>query len=78
MSIQTPPKGGEARFGVEGSFDSTNLFLGTKGTPAAAVAPIYETLFSPSLDELNIFRCLPAVGGGGALSERLCLGRVPA
>lgn len=48
------PKGGEARFGVEGSFDSTNVFLGTKGTPAAAVAPAYETLFTPSLDEVDI------------------------
>lgn len=53
------PKGGEARFGVEGGFDSTNVFLGTKGTPAAAVAPAYETLFTSSLDELNISAAYP-------------------
>lgn len=53
------PKGGEARFGVEGSFDSTNVFLGNKGTPANAVASAYETLFSPSLDELDISATYP-------------------
>ncbi|PIO97870.1 extracellular solute-binding protein [Pleomorphomonas carboxyditropha] len=53
------PKGGEARFGAEGSFDSTNVFLGIKGTPAAAVAPAYETLFTPSLDELDISAAYP-------------------
>lgn len=55
----TAPKGGEARFGVEGSFDSTNIFLGIKGTPAGAVAPIYETLMTPSLDELDISASYP-------------------
>lgn len=53
------PKGGEARFGVEGSFDSTNVFLGIKGTPTAAVAPVYETLLTPSLDELDISASYP-------------------
>ncbi|CAI9415363.1 hypothetical protein ANOBCDAF_03446 [Pleomorphomonas sp. T1.2MG-36] len=53
------PKGGEARFGVEGSFDSTNLFLGTKGTPAASVASAYESLFTASLDELDISASYP-------------------
>ncbi|MBS1166860.1 MAG: appA 2 [Proteobacteria bacterium] len=53
------PKGGEARFGVEGNFDSTNVFLGTKGTPTAAVAPAYETLQTPSLNELDISASYP-------------------
>lgn len=48
------PKGGTVRFGVEGGFDSTNVYLGTKGTPSAAVAQIYETLTTPSLDEMDI------------------------
>ncbi len=53
------PKGGEARFGVEGNFDSTNLFLGTKGTPAVAVASAYESLFTSSLDEVDISATYP-------------------
>ncbi|MCM5559622.1 extracellular solute-binding protein [Pleomorphomonas sp. JP5] len=53
------PKGGEARFGVEGNFDSTNLFLGTKGTPATSVASAYESLFTASLDELDISATYP-------------------
>lgn len=53
------PKGGEARFGVEGSFDSANLFLGTKGTPTGAVASAYEALFTSSLDELHISATYP-------------------
>ena len=53
------PKGGEARFGAEGGFDSTNVFLGTKGTPTVAVALAYETLFTPSLDEVDISASYP-------------------
>lgn len=47
------PKGGTARFGVEGSFDSTNYYLGIKGNPSGAVGQVYETLMTPSLDELD-------------------------
>lgn len=53
------PKGGEARFGVEGTFDSTNVLLGLKGTPTAAVALAYETLATPSLDEADISASYP-------------------
>ena len=53
------PKGGEARFGVEGGFDSTNVFLGTKGTPTGAVASAYETLFASSLDEIDVSATYP-------------------
>ncbi|PKR88483.1 hypothetical protein CXZ10_13845 [Pleomorphomonas diazotrophica] len=53
------PKGGEARFGVESTFDSTNLFLGTKGTPTGAVVYAYESLFTSSLDELDISATYP-------------------
>jgi microcin C transport system substrate-binding protein len=55
------PKGGEARFGAEGSFDSTNVFLGIKGTPTGAVALAYETLFTSSLDEMDISASYPLV-----------------
>jgi microcin C transport system substrate-binding protein len=48
------PKGGTVRFAVEGSFDSTNAYLGTKGTPAAAVAQVYQALMTPALDEVDI------------------------
>ncbi|WP_237154382.1 extracellular solute-binding protein [Oryzibacter oryziterrae] len=48
------PKGGTVRFGVEGGFDSTNVYLGTKGDPASAVAQVYEALTTESLDEYNI------------------------
>lgn len=53
------PKGGEVRFGVESTFDSTNLFLGTKGTPTGAVVYAYESLFTSSLDELDISATYP-------------------
>ena len=39
--------------------DSTNLFLGTKGTPAVAVASAYESLFTSSLDEVDISATYP-------------------
>ncbi len=53
------PKGGEARFAVEGTFDSTNVLLGTKGTPTAAVALAYESLTTSSLDEADISASYP-------------------
>lgn len=53
------PKGGEARFAVEGTFDSTNVLLGTKGTPTGAVALAYETLATSSLDEVDISASYP-------------------
>jgi microcin C transport system substrate-binding protein len=53
------PKGGEARFAVEGTFDSTNPLLGTKGTPTAAVALAFESLTTSSLDEADISASYP-------------------
>lgn len=55
------PKGGRARFAVEGSFDSTNIFLSTKGTPALSVALVYETLMTPSLDEDDTSAMYPLI-----------------
>jgi microcin C transport system substrate-binding protein len=46
------PKGGLVRFGVQGTFDSFNLVVaGVKGTPAAGISLVYESLTTPSLDE---------------------------
>src|SRR5687768_16126500 len=48
------PKGGIARFGVQGGFDSFNPILDASGNPAAGMGYLYDTLMTPSLDELNI------------------------
>ena len=46
------PKGGLVRLGAQGTFDSFNLVVaGVKGTPAAGITLIYESLTTPSLDE---------------------------
>ena len=44
------PAGGTATFSAIGSFDTLNPFI-IKGTPAAGVALLYETLTAGSLDE---------------------------
>jgi microcin C transport system substrate-binding protein len=44
------PKGGTARLGTRGTFDSFNPFI-VKGTPPTGISLIYETLLAPSLDE---------------------------
>ncbi len=44
------PKGGDIRFEAMGTFDSLNPFI-NKGTPAAGVSMIYDTLLSKSDDE---------------------------
>nr|WP_321454521.1 extracellular solute-binding protein [uncultured Cohaesibacter sp.] len=46
------PKGGTARLGVTGSYDSFNPIL-TKGEAASGLGLIYETLFHPSYDEVS-------------------------
>ncbi|MHA1569821.1 MAG: extracellular solute-binding protein, partial [Alphaproteobacteria bacterium] len=46
----TAPKGGDVRFGVQGTFDSFNAFI-VKGNPAAGMGGIYETLMASSADE---------------------------
>ena len=48
------PKGGVARFGTQGGFDSFNPVLDASGNPAAGMGYLYDTLMAPSLDELNI------------------------
>lgn len=55
------PKGGQARFALEGSFDSTNVFLSVKGTAAAPAALVYDTLMTPSLDEEDISASYPLI-----------------
>ena len=44
------PKGGSARLGIGGSFDTLNV-VPTNGTPAAGVGLIYQTLMARSADE---------------------------
>ncbi|WP_321448754.1 extracellular solute-binding protein [uncultured Cohaesibacter sp.] len=46
------PKGGTARLAVTGSYDSFNPIL-TKGEAASGLGLIYETLFTPSYDEVS-------------------------
>jgi microcin C transport system substrate-binding protein len=47
------PKGGTARQAVAASFDSFNP-IAPKGEPAPGLTEVYETLMTPSLDELDI------------------------
>jgi microcin C transport system substrate-binding protein len=47
------PKGGAARQATVGSFDSFNP-IAAKGEPAPSLTEVYETLMTPSLDELDI------------------------
>src|SRR6267378_5067676 len=48
------PKGGVARQILIGTFDNFNLAVaGVKGSLASAVALIYESLMTPSLDEVS-------------------------
>ncbi len=47
------PKGGRVRLASPGSFDTLNIFL-PKGDPAPGVQLVYESLTTPSLDELDI------------------------
>lgn len=44
------PKGGEMRLFTTGTFDTFNPYI-TKGTPAAGVSMIYDTLLAPAEDE---------------------------
>lgn len=46
------PKGGTVRLGARGGFDTFNPIL-PKGEPARGLGLIYETLMTPSLDEVN-------------------------
>jgi microcin C transport system substrate-binding protein len=45
------PKGGELRLSNEGTFDSFNPLI-DKGAPADGMERIYETLLTPSMDEI--------------------------
>lgn len=47
------PKGGVARFGAQGGFDTFNPIL-PKGNPAAGGLYLYDSLTKPSFDELDI------------------------
>lgn len=46
------PKGGTLKLSVDGTFDTFNPIL-PKGNPAAGVGLIYESLFTPSEDEIS-------------------------
>jgi microcin C transport system substrate-binding protein len=46
------PKGGLVRLGQDGSFDSLNFVI-PRGTPAAGITFLYDTLTAPSLDEVS-------------------------
>ncbi len=48
------PKGGVVRMGDMGGFDTFNPIL-PKGEPAGGLGLIYETLLTPSLDEVNTY-----------------------
>jgi microcin C transport system substrate-binding protein len=45
------PKGGFVRFGQDGTFDSFNFIL-PRGTAAAGITNVYDTLMTSSLDEV--------------------------
>jgi microcin C transport system substrate-binding protein len=45
------PKGGFVRFGQDGSFDSFNFVI-PRGTAAAGITLIYDTLMTSALDEV--------------------------
>jgi microcin C transport system substrate-binding protein len=45
------PKGGLLRLGVDGTFDSFNHII-TRGTAAAGISTIYDTLMTASMDEV--------------------------
>ncbi|MCS0494814.1 extracellular solute-binding protein [Ancylobacter sp. MQZ15Z-1] len=45
------PKAGLLRLSVDGTFDSLNDII-TRGTPAAGMQLVYDTLMSPALDEV--------------------------
>lgn len=47
------PKGGMARFGTQGGFDTLNPIL-PRGNPAAGTNYLYDSLTKPALDELDI------------------------
>lgn len=47
----TAPKGGLLRLGVDGTFDSFNHLI-SRGTAAAGISMIYDTLMTGSLDEV--------------------------
>src|SRR5664279_3164070 len=55
------PKGGTVRLsGASPTFDTLNPIL-PKGVPADGIGLIYETLFTPALDELDISGAYPQV-----------------
>jgi microcin C transport system substrate-binding protein len=48
------PKGGVVRMGTFGTFDNFNLVVaGVKGTLAAGIDQVYDTLMVPALDEIS-------------------------
>lgn len=45
------PKGGLVRFGQTGTYDSFNFVI-PRGTPAAGITLLYDTLMAPAMDEV--------------------------
>ena len=52
------PLGGEISVSRTGTFDSLNPYATLSGTPAALSSTIWETLLSPTSDEVESFYCL--------------------
>ena len=66
------PKGGTVRQIAIGTFDNFNVVVaGVKGTLAAGVRLVYESLMTPSLDEVSTE--YGAAGRGGQPSRRFLL-----
>lgn len=55
------PKGGDVKFGVEGSFNSLNPFI-LKGIPASGIDMIYDSLMESASDEISSMYPLIAEG----------------
>ena len=69
------PKGGIVRMGDMGGFDTFNPIL-PKGEAAGGIGLIYETLLTPSLDEVNTYygllaKSLKIAPGYGAVTFRM-------
>jgi microcin C transport system substrate-binding protein len=48
------PKGGTVRFGTQGTFDNFNIFVaGVKGEIEDGIGRVYDTLMTPSFDEVG-------------------------
>ncbi len=56
------PKGGTLNLSTEGTYDSFNPILTLRGTPAAGLTMVFDTLLKPSEDEVSTSYGLLALG----------------